>query len=254
MTKEFAHFYSQNVPSELQGRWLFLPVGALEQHGPHLPLYVDTFLADVFCRLLADAVKGVVASAISYGARSLPASGGGSQFPGTVLVPGDILTALYRAVISGYVASGARHIFVLNGHWENEAFLFEALDQCRQQGLFDPDVSIISLSWWSVVKDEDMREIFGDFLGWNTEHAAQAETALMLHFAKDQVSLELAVDHLGHVPIGIYGHPLPENLRSASGSLGRSSHATAEMGEKLAAKVVDGLTDVIYQHPAVEDG
>ena len=62
-------------------RVLILPVGATEQHGPHLPLCVDAVLAEQFACRLAQAVSGVVAPTLSYGYKSKPLSGGGPSFP-----------------------------------------------------------------------------------------------------------------------------------------------------------------------------
>ena len=251
VVRTFVNIPSPDVPSALADTWVFLPVGGVEQHGPHLPLHVDTVLAQSLCEEVAASVRGILAPAIPYGARSLPASGGGDRFPGTIPLPGEVLIGLYRAVIQGLVEAGAQRLFILNGHWENEAFLFEAMDQCRQEGRVGADVSLIGLSWWSVVSDDDMRDVFGSFLGWNTEHAAQAETALMLHYAGDTVQMERAVDHHGHVPTGLYAYPIHDKMRSDHGVLGRSRHATVEQGEHLSLTVVKGLVALIDDHPAV---
>jgi len=58
-----------------EGAITILPIGACEQHGPHLPLCVDTVLANGFAERLAQRVGGMVAPAINYGYKSKPLSG-----------------------------------------------------------------------------------------------------------------------------------------------------------------------------------
>lgn len=64
-----------------QNKILIIPIGATEQHGPHLPLGVDAMLATSFARVLAEQIGAVVAPTINYGYKSLPMSGGGPFFP-----------------------------------------------------------------------------------------------------------------------------------------------------------------------------
>ena len=83
-------------------------------------------------------------------------------------------------IFKSYVRSGAKRIVVLNGHYENEPFLFEAPELCRENNNFN-DVSIMGLSWWSIVDKAFCDTLFsGEFPGWHAEHASMAETSLML--------------------------------------------------------------------------
>ena len=70
---------------------LIIPIGATEQHGPHLPLGVDAMLAKAFSLALAKQINGVVAPTLNYGYKSLPLSGGGPFFPGTIDLNGNTL-------------------------------------------------------------------------------------------------------------------------------------------------------------------
>ena len=64
--------HNENVRAEAKDAILVLPVGAVEQHGPHLPLTVDIEIPTRIASLLAERIKVFVAPAVSYGARSLP--------------------------------------------------------------------------------------------------------------------------------------------------------------------------------------
>jgi creatinine amidohydrolase len=229
---------------KLARHWLLVPFGSVEQHGPHLPLGVDSFLAWHLATDIADAIPAIVAPVVTYGARSLPNSGGGPSYPGTIPVPGSLLIELYVAIIAGYVAAGARRLLALNAHWENEAFLFEACERCREQKHL-ADVQLVALSWWSVTSDHDMTDIFGAFPGWHAEHAGQAETALMLHYRPDLVCMDKAVDHHEQVPAGVYRYPTPASWAGTQGVLSRTRHVTPEMGKRLAALVKSKLLELL---------
>ena len=82
---------------------LILPIGATEQHGPHLPLCVDTVLAEEFSYRIAGQVDGIVAPALCYGYKSKPFSGGGPLFPGTIDLNGQTLQNLVQDVIDEFV-------------------------------------------------------------------------------------------------------------------------------------------------------
>jgi creatinine amidohydrolase len=232
------------VQDTLCQHWLIVPFGSVEQHGPHLPLGVDSFLAHHLAMDVADVVCGMVAPVVTYGARSLPNSGGGPSYPGTIPVPGHLLSEFYAAIISGYVTAGARRIFLLNAHWENEAFMFEAIERCREHRQLE-QAQVLALSWWSVVGDKEMADIFGAFPGWHAEHAGQAETALMLHYRPDLVRMDKAVDHHDAVPAGLYRYPTPTAWSGNQGVLSVTSHVKPDMGRALAALVKDKLVGLL---------
>src|ERR1700693_6064719 len=147
---DFENLNSENIREEAGQGILVLPVGSVEQHGPHLPLTVDIEIPLRLASRLVETVKGVVAPAIPYGARSLPQSGGSPDIPGTIRVRGNVLTDYLKDVIAGYVSMGFRFIVILNGHYENESFLFEAVELGLQEGRIE-GARIVALSWWSLV-------------------------------------------------------------------------------------------------------
>jgi creatinine amidohydrolase len=156
----FEKLNSENVRQQAAQGILLLPVGTVEQHGPHLPLSVDIEIPTRIAYRVAEKTNGFVAPAISYGARSLPQSGGSPEIPGTIRVRGSVLTEYLKDVIAGYVSMGFRSIVILNGHYENEGFLFEALELCREEGRLE-EARIAALSWWSLVPQALLNKLFG---------------------------------------------------------------------------------------------
>ena len=102
---------------------LILPVGSTEQHGPHLPLSVDTVIAEKLALMLAEKVNGIVAPSLSYGYKSKPLSGGGPLFPGTIDLNGITLMNITEDLLEEFIKDGITKIFILNAHFENEAFV-----------------------------------------------------------------------------------------------------------------------------------
>lgn len=234
----------QEVQKNLESKILFLPIGSLEQHGPHLPLSVDSLLVSKICEEIAGEVDGIVAPPILYGARSLPNSGGGLSYPGTIYLSGELLIDYYYQILKSYINSGAKKIFVLNGHWENEPFIIEGAEKLNSTES-NNNTKIIILSWWSVISDAEMEKIFGEFHGWHVEHAGQAETALMYFYYSNYVNMSLAVNNSTYIPTGIYQHPVPISWKGNMGVLSNCKHITSEMGEKLALLIKQKLTELI---------
>jgi creatinine amidohydrolase len=242
----FEKLNSENIQAKAAQGILLLPVGSVEQHGPHLPLTVDVEIPVRIATRVAESVNGFVAPAIFYGARSLPQSGGSPDIPGTIRVRGAVLTDYLKDVIAGYVSMGFRSIVILNGHYENESFLFEALELCREEGKLD-GAKIVALSWWSLVPEALLDKLFGDrFTGWHAEHASAVETSLMLHLRNDLVGRS-RVDNATPPRAGIYTFPVEPSKISNRGVLGNTSASSAEAGRALFEEICQQLLSVIRE-------
>ncbi|MFR3557113.1 MAG: creatininase, partial [Paraclostridium sordellii] len=166
---------------------IILPIGATEQHGPHLPTCVDAVLAEEFAYRIAEKINGVVAPTLSYGYKSKPLSGGGPLFPGTIDLNGATLQALVMDIIDEFVRDGFTKIFILSAHFENEAFIIEAMDLCSAK--YGDKVKLLLTNWWDPMSPDVIDKVFDEveFPGWALEHAAVTETSLMMYFAPELV-------------------------------------------------------------------
>jgi creatinine amidohydrolase len=96
-----------------------VPVGSTEPHGPHLGLGADVVISAAACLRAAELLEkrgtmvGVIAPAISYGVTECA-----TGFSGAVSIPGDVLTQYIAAVCDGLLASGIRHVCLVNNHLE----------------------------------------------------------------------------------------------------------------------------------------
>nr|HEX4316622.1 creatininase family protein [Kofleriaceae bacterium] len=96
-----------------------VPIGSTEPHGPHLGLGTDVVISAAACVRATELfeargpVTSVIAPAISYGVTDCAAG-----FPGAVSVPAAVLTAYVTAICDGLLATGVRHVCLVNNHLE----------------------------------------------------------------------------------------------------------------------------------------
>ena len=138
---------------------VFLPVGATEQHGPHLPLGTDAMLAGAVSRDVADAVNGLVAPTLCYGYKSQPKCGGGQHFGGTTSLDASTLIGQVRDTVREFVRHGARKLVVVNGHYENQWFLIEGIDLAMRE-VRGSGVEIMRLEYWDFFTAPTLARIF----------------------------------------------------------------------------------------------
>ncbi|MFF0622435.1 creatininase family protein [Streptomyces sp. NPDC004296] len=236
---------SAEILAATAGQTLAWPVGSIEQHGPHLPLSVDTLLADAFAQQIAYELNALTLPAQSIAARSLPQSGGGLAFPGTVHVRGQSLLAFLEDALESLCALPWRRLLVVNGHFENEPFLFEALDEVGRRPAA-AGKEFIALSWWSLVDTDWLAKRVPLFPGWHAEHAGLTETSLMLYLRPDLVSAARP-DHAHPPRPGIYLHPVDVNRTTNQGVLSNTSDATAALGKDLFWHVVSAAVALVSE-------
>ncbi|MER7987780.1 creatininase family protein [Streptomyces noursei] len=236
---------SAEVLAATTGRTVVWPVGSVEQHGPHLPLSVDTLLADAFARQIAHELNALTLPVQSIAARSLPQSGGGLAFPGTVHVRGRSLLAFLEDALESLCTLPWHRLLVVNGHFENEPFLFEALDEVGRRPVA-AGKEFIALSWWSLVDTDWLAGRVPLFPGWHAEHAGITETSLMLYLRPDLVSAARP-DHADPPRPGVYLHPVDVRRTTNQGVLSSTSHATAALGKDLFWHVVAAAVALVSE-------
>lgn len=224
---------------------LILPIGSTEQHGPHLPLSVDSVIAENFALRLAKEINGVVAPLISYGYKSQPLSGGGPLFPGTIDLNGKTLIDLVSDVLEEFIRDGAKKIIILNAHFENEAFLLEAIDLVSRK--YGDEVTIIETNWWDPMPENIIDKVFDEvqFPGWAFEHAAITETSLMLLFKPELVRLDNMIDEKGASPVTYHKYPIDKDIIPKTGVLATARSSSAEKGALIVDSVIEELKRIL---------
>lgn len=226
---------------------LILPVGSTEQHGPHLPLSVDTVIAQEIALKFAEQIDGIVAPAISYGYKSKPLSGGGPLFPGTIDLNGITLMYLINDVLEEFIRDGITKIFILNAHFENEAFILESTDIISRQ---HPEVTIIETNWWDVLSQEIIDEVFSEtaFPGWAFEHAAITETSLMMYLSPELVRRDLISGEMGAEPAAYAKYPIVKGMVPDSGILAPAVSSSPEKGKLMVDAAISEFHKIVKKY------
>lgn len=225
---------------------VILPIGSTEQHGYHLPLCTDVVLPESLAREAAARLKALVAPPVAYGYRSRPLSGGGEGFPGTISLSGRTLMALVEDIAVGLAASGFRRLVLLNWHFENSNFIYEAA-WCAHQQTATPDLRVMVVeAAFSELSPPVMQTLFGgEFPGWDVEHAAVLETSLMLHLRPDLVLFDRAVDDEAGRHPGYDVVPVPPDFIPSSGTLWKATRASADKGALAWGEIVSRVVSAI---------
>ena len=211
-----------------------VPVGATEQHGPHLPTGTDTIVACSLCDAVSERTGAPVLPPIPVAC----SYGHGTQLPGTLSLTPELLAAVVRQYAEWAATSGLTRLLFVNSHFGNTASLGIATDHLR---LFRPDLQVGSVDWWTadpVVAREAM--VDGDDV-----HAHRAETSLMLVVAPELVHLDrlAAADDADRTADLVFRYTAP--ALSTNGVTGRPSEATVELGELLLTRTVDAIVGMV---------
>jgi creatinine amidohydrolase len=221
---------------------VLLPCGALEQHGPHLPLGTDALLSTAVATDVARQLGGIVAPAFNYGYKSQPKCGGGQHFCGTTSVDGNNLSQMTRDVVREFARHGVRRLALIDGHYENQWFLTEGIELAMRDlslnGTRTPSLRVVRLEYWDFCTEPTLAKVFPDgFPGYALEHAAVMETSMMLHYHPDLVSLDDIPDEAPADFPAYDSYPTRTSWVPLSGVLSSARGASAEKGAWLADEV-----------------
>jgi len=214
---------------------LLLPVGATEQHGPHLPLNTDTIIAGAACAY-ASAQTGVpVLPTLSY----TVSLGHTEKWPGTFAIFHETLLCTVREIARWAVASGWKRMLIINSHFGNDAPLRCAVDRLRFD--FPGQLLVATRNTWQLTP-EIAAHFTHDANDW---HANEAETSLLLFLTPEAVRLDrLSIaDDPDRTGGCVFPHMVAHT--SANGVTGSPTLASADRGRQLMEKIGAALSSLI---------
>jgi creatinine amidohydrolase len=205
---------------------LLLPVGALEQHGPHLPLGANTLIAEATAHALSSRLGLLCAPTFAYGV-NLPRS---DRFAGTAGLRRKTLHRALNELLAAWEDHGVSEFILITAH-RSEAHL---------------DALLLALSSESRTTVFDLLAIdVGDLLvgDGGPTHAGELETSLLLHLAPERVVME-AVEDAPPDPSALkrYGQGrITTPLLGSRGVLGHPSQASSAKGEAIFRRWLETL-------------
>lgn len=244
----------------LAGKVVLLPIGSTEQHGHHLPLDTDNFLARSVCLEAAKLAprETLVMPTIPYGYNEHA-----QDFPGTIHITYQHFIEYCLDVCKSVAYAGFDRIIIIDGHGSNE----HLCEFIARRATLETDALVASTIWTNLAVDafEAVRE--SEHGG--AAHACELETSAYLHLASERVQMDKAQDHYGgaagkqgsrflHVDLTKGWGPMKlVNWTSSAtphGVSGAPTLATAEKGKVVIEAVAAELVAFTREFRALDKG
>lgn len=238
----------RNLPDDLVA---VLPVGAIEQHGPHLPVSVDRDLVEAMLDralpLLSPGQNVLILPTLT-----ITKSGEHDRHPGTLSLSAETLLATLRDIGASVARAGVQRLVFLNGHGGNTAVLEIAARDLR----LSHDMIVATCSWFGFAEWDGVMDSAA--MTYDL-HAGDCETSPMLAARPDLVDMNLAENFVPAMRdweqtnqfIGLTGQAakpgwIIDDL-NAQGACGDASAATAEKGERLLDSSARNFVDFLSE-------
>lgn len=221
-----------------------LPIGALEQHGPHLPVNTDTVSASAISLLAARLVAEEVPIAVLPGLW-LGMSENMNPFGGTISVDYATLHGMLRGIIRSLKAAGFSRLLIINGHGGNMNPLAVAIRELAVEYA----MPVGAATPWLLAADE-LEAVFETARG--VKHACEGEASLMLAIAPDTVRADMFDEAVrlsqpldNKMPRG-FSRPFSfAEIAPGSGTQGDPRTATREKGQRFLEIQADAVARLI---------
>lgn len=220
-----------------------LPVAAVEQHGPHLPLAVDAAILEGVMSAAAPHLSPDV-TALALPMQAVGLSSEHQRFPGTLTLKPETMVRLWCELGECVARAGVRKLLLLNSHGGNVALL----DIVGRELRSSCDLLVYGASWFNLPlfdpSGQDLNALFSPEEHRFGIHGGQIETSVMLALAPQLVRMEHAIHFHSTSQDRAQAYPLLGNGRSAKlawqmqdyhpqGAVGNAAAATAEHGQAL---------------------
>ena len=214
-----------------------VPVGATEQHGRHLPIGTDVFLAEKLASMVSDRTEALVYPSVNFGYSWV-----WRDRVGTVSMRQPVLQEILKDVVRSVERYGIQMVLFINGHEANSATLKYAVREIQDEtkvkvlGMFYP-------GWQQVYQEYMESPTWGGMF-----HACEFETSLMLATNEELVHMEDAVREYPERPLYYGMDNTSIGDLSSSGTYGDPTVATKKKGEKMLEIFAENIVKLIRNY------
>jgi creatinine amidohydrolase len=226
-----------------------LPVGSVEDHGPHLPLDVDNFLIGSICEEAAKRLDGemLLLPPVSYGFEEHH-----MDFPGTIDINEEHMLHFVLDITRSVAHHGFTRILLADGHGSN----MPILDLVARRTVLETEALCGAFIWPSLAR-EAIDKIRESPRPGGMSHACELETSLYLYLDSSRVQMDKAQKEIGFPPSRFIWMDLMSKSPvlkmeiwsrfSKSGVVGDPTLATKEKGAKVFEAVVNAFVDLVKE-------
>jgi len=226
----------QSVIQEVD--FALLPIGAIEQHGPHLPMITDTIIAEHICERLAQATGGILLHSLSY-----TPSFSLRLYPGTVRVSDETMAKMIVEIAKSLSQHGIKTIYAFVGHLGASS----AVQVAERELLIKSQTQLVRLVIPGYLEAIDQYCVSKRWYKTYV-HAEEYETSAILAIRPDLVDMSKAVKEYPKVDPLFGPISLPWNDFCESGVIGDATVATAETGRKILDHIYEKTLSLIQYH------
>jgi len=241
------HLTSKEIGSLDKSIPVVLPIGAIEQHGPHLNVETDTLISEFFCNELNKEIPNDVLILPSI---AVCCSEHHMDFPGTLTVSHETLLSYLKDLLASIKKNGFKNIIIFNGHGGNQAIGSVVVESF---GVKNPDCNIAIMTWWKIASKELFNITETGLFG--VGHACEFETSLLQYIEGNNVR----EDEIVNGPVTkTFDWATADLLRGSKASLHRSMKehtpngvygdprvATSKKGQQIVEAVMNNLVPII---------
>ncbi len=209
-----------------------LPLGAIEEHGPHLPLSTDCLQPQYVAEVVSERLGAYLLPILKYGQCSST-----KNFPGTITLRFETLRMMMEDILSELIRMGFRNIVVLSGHAGRTHMTALKLAGETVLEAHDEDINLMVLSDYDIAYTMNEIEI-----PVNDGHAGMIETSRVMAIRPDLVKGTAESNHPNFPPFMILKHP---EKYFPTGVMGDPQLASKEFGEKANEVIIDRLVEMI---------
>jgi creatinine amidohydrolase len=236
-----------------QKKAILIPIGSIEDHGPHLPLNTDNVIVEAVCfevaRRAPDEILSLPVLPVGFEEHHM-------DFPGSLTSSMETLLNFFADAAISVARHGFTHIMLVNGHGSNASLV----ELAARKAVLATGAIVGAMAGNAAVDDVLVRDLIWQHrksAPGGIGHACEYETALMLYLRPELVQMEKAVKEMGVPSLNYYNwdHPKPAAYAwmdwwsrfSRTGIAGDPTVATREFGALMFNATVERMLELVRE-------